>query len=238
MGTSPDRLYDVAPDPHRKLHEMLGAPWPCESHARFDALWEEMLAYISRPPEHVEAGEYTAHSEQLTRDFDADPSLAMAAHCVVLHLLPEKIVETGVARGVTSRFLLEGLRGTGGGHLWSIDLPHTHTKRHDQLGAAVPEQYRGAWTLRLGTSAALLEPLLAELGEIDLFVHDSLHTTRNVRFELDRAWTVLRPGGVILLDDVHMNFGFRSFVDDHAPLAWFAGRDTRRAGLWGMAVKP
>lgn len=38
---------------------------------------------------------------------------------------------------------------------------------------------------------ATLAGLLAELDEIDLFVHDSMHAARNLRFELDHAWASL-----------------------------------------------
>jgi hypothetical protein len=40
------------------------------------------------------------------------------------------------------------------------------------------------------------------LGQIDLFVHDSMHTARNVRFELEPVWPALTPGGAVLIDDV------------------------------------
>jgi hypothetical protein len=54
--------------------------------------------------------------------------------------------------------------------------------------------------------------VLAQVGEIDLFVHDSLHNERNVRFEMDMAWVALRPGGAIVVDDIDMNRGFNSFM--------------------------
>ena len=54
--------------------------------------------------------------------------------------------------------------------------------------------------------------VLSQLGEIDLFVHDSLHSEGNVRFEMDRAWSALRPGGAIVVDDIDMNRGFQSFT--------------------------
>jgi hypothetical protein len=38
-----------------------------------------------------------------------------------------------------------------------------------------------------------------------------LHSERNVRFEMDRAWAKLRPGGAIIVDDVDVNWGFHSF---------------------------
>jgi hypothetical protein len=54
--------------------------------------------------------------------------------------------------------------------------------------------------------------LLSRLGRVDVFVHDSLHSERNVRFELDRIWKVLRPGGVAVVDDIDINWGFASFM--------------------------
>lgn len=64
----------------------------------------------------------------------------------------------------------------------------------------------------INVGAERLPGILSQLGEIDLFVHDSLHTERNVRFEMDRAWASLRPGGAIVVDDIDANRGFRSFT--------------------------
>jgi SAM-dependent methyltransferase len=47
---------------------------------------------------------------------------------------------------------------------------------------------------------------------LDLFIHDSLHSGRNVSFELEEAWRVLRPGGAIVVDDVDANSAFHEFV--------------------------
>jgi hypothetical protein len=58
-----------------------------------------------------------------------------------------------------------------------------------------------------------LPELLFRLGQIDLFVYDSRNSEYNVRFELDRAWATLRPGGALLVDDIDRNWGFRSFTE-------------------------
>lgn len=122
-------------------------------------------------------------------------------------------METGVARGITSRFVLEGLERNGAGRLWSIDLPPFRDRElRAQIGAAVPAPRRDRWTLIGGSSRRCLPRLLRELGEIELFIHDSLHTERNLCFELDRAWPALTPGGLALADDVHRNCGFRRFT--------------------------
>jgi hypothetical protein len=55
---------------------------------------------------------------------DGDAGLVCAIWCLIRHLRAERIVETGVAHGFTSRFILEALESNRAGHLWSVDLPH------------------------------------------------------------------------------------------------------------------
>jgi hypothetical protein len=55
--------------------------------------------------------------------------------------------------------------------------------------------------------------LLSQLGQLDIFIHDSLHSERNVGFDLDRAWPILRRGGAFVVDDIDVNGGFRSFTE-------------------------
>ena len=112
-------------------------------------------------------------------------------------------METGVGRGVTSRFILEALaRSDQPGHLWSIDLPPIEEPWHSEVGLCVPADLRDSWTYLRGSSRRLLGSLAADLGEIDLFVHDSLHTEDNIRFELETVWPVIRPGGLVIVDDI------------------------------------
>jgi hypothetical protein len=40
----------------------------------------------------------------------------------------------------------------------------------------------------------------------------SRNTISNVRFEMDRAWAALRPGGAIVVDDIDVNRGFHAFA--------------------------
>jgi len=128
------------------------------------------------------------------------------------HLRPRNVVETGVAHGVTSRFILEALERNGGGHLWSIDRPPMEREWQEQVGIAVDSRFQHLWSYIRGSSRRCLPGVLSQLGEIDLFVHDSLHSESNVRFEMDRAWPALRPGGAIIVDDIDLNRGFRSFT--------------------------
>jgi cephalosporin hydroxylase len=178
---------------------------------------------------------------------DGDAALVRAIWCLVCHLSPSQIVETGVAHGFTSRFILEALEQNGAGHLSSIDLPPLDSTMQRQIGMAVEPHLRPRWSLTLGSSRRCLATLLEALGAIDIFVHDSLHSERNVRFELDLAWRYLRPGGALVVDDVDSNWGFKSFLDAH-PLgraivaeAEPVRPDFRRfnnKGLFGIVLKP
>ena len=232
LGVAPADFYAVEEDWLPKLHELLGKPWPCEANAEFDAAWSATVDTLRRDARSEE------QSTWLEGAFDAVPSFARAAWCLTCHVRPRRVVETGVARGITSRFLLEGLERNGDGLLWSIDLPHPATVLNDQIGVAVPALLRDRWTLILGSSRARLPGLLRTLGSIDLFVHDSLHTTRNVEFELTNAWSKLQSGGAVLVDDIHWNLGFHVFLERTGARSWFAAPRTSERGLWGVAVKP
>lgn len=144
---------------------------------------------------------------------------------------PKVLVETGVCNGVSTAVLLAALARNAEGHLYSLDLPeHTETSYppgsfwEGKLGAVVPrgrppgwlvpECLRSRWTLRLGRSQEALPPLLAELGDIDFFLHDSEHSFECMSFEYRLAWRHLRPGGVLVSDDTTWNTAFAEFCRD------------------------
>ena len=77
---------------------------------------------------------------------------------------------------------------------------------------AVGGRFRARWSYMRGSSKRRLPGILSNLGQIDIFIHDSLHSEQNVRFELDRAFAALRLGGAIVVDDIDANWGFRTFT--------------------------
>ncbi len=133
---------------------------------------------------------------------DGTAELATLVHALVRLRKPQRVVETGVARGVTSAAILDAMRHNGAGHLWSLDLPGLGKGYREQVGASVPKELRGRWTLAFGPSAVALPRLLREAGPVDLFIHDSAHTHRNMRFEFAQAARRLAPDGLIVSDDV------------------------------------
>jgi hypothetical protein len=206
----PACVYDPDPGAERRLHALLGVPWPCRAVSEFWALWPEVLAPVTTKGLRIGRATFSCYN-------DGDPGFLRAVWCLTRHLRPVRVVETGVARGFTSRFIIEALERNGPGHLWSIDRPPPmKSELHDQVGIAVGNALRDRWSYIRGSSRRCLPGLLSRLERIDLFVHDSRHSEHNVLFELDRAWAALRPGGVLVADDVDVNRGFSSFTRAHS----------------------
>lgn len=194
------------PSPHwdRELQRWLNMGESDSVIAEFDTLWPEVA-------ESVRAKGVDVGPESFAGFNDGDPALLRAIWRIVRQLRPLQVVETGVGHGFTARFILEALGRNGQGHLSSIDRPPFDPETRARVGIAVPDRLRPNWTLIAGSSRRRLPGCLSRLGAIDLFIHDSLHTKRNVRFEVDRAWVALRPGGMMVIDDIDSNGGFESF---------------------------
>jgi predicted O-methyltransferase YrrM len=153
-------------------------------------------------------------------------------YAVLRKLRPRVAVETGVCNGVSTAFLLLALEENGEGELHSVDLPEIAGEDYapgtffdgkggavvpagEEPGWMVPGNLRARWRLALGRSQDVLPPLLARLGPIDFFMHDSEHSEDCMRFEFAAAWSALRDGGVLAADDVTVNDAFATFAAGH-----------------------
>jgi len=235
----PQCQYESDENWERRLHDQLGVPWPCELNQEFWKLWSKVVKELEEKG--IQPGPQSFGSWN-----DGDAGFVRAIWCLTHHLRPKDVIETGVAHGVTSRFILEALERNKSGHLWSIDLPPMERFWQSHIGVAVGDRYPMRWSYIKGSSRLRLPGLLSDLRQIDLFVHDSMHSERNVRFELDRAWERLRPGGAIVVDDVDANWGFRTFTQSfsgHQSMICEAEpvhpdlRRFNKKGLFGIILK-
>ena len=113
---------------------------------------------------------------------------------------PNVVVETGVCYGASSAYILEALKENRRGVLYSIDLGNTTDEPPSDF--FVPPRFKDRWHLIVGDSKQELPRLLARLGRIDLFHHDSLHTYEHMMWEYETAFSYLGPSGVLSSHDV------------------------------------
>ena len=163
---------------------------------------------------------------------NADELLARCCYAVVRCVQPAVVVETGVAHGVSSAYLLAALAENGVGEMHSIDLPPHDSGAEDRIGAAVPERLRSRWHLHRGMSRRLLPTVLSRVGGADVFVHDSLHTYENMRFELAMA----HGARVVLVDDIQLNHAFAE-AGAHANVMHAALQQAEKEALFGVLVR-
>ncbi len=150
------------------------------------------------------------------------------------YLRPRRVVETGVAYGVTSSYILLALAQLGRGELHSIDLPPLVVGAENYVGYFVPRELRARWKLHIGSAKRLLPGVLRDVGTIDLFVHDSLHTYSHMKWEFETALCSLRPGGVLISDDIEGNRAFEEITRHPSVASWFAIRQEGKDAICGV----
>lgn len=172
------------------------------------------------------------------RSLNGDFSLARLCYAACRALRPLQVVETGVCYGVTTAFFLQSLEENGIGELQSIDLPPLGRKASDYVGTLVPTYLRARWKLHRGTSRMLLPRVLKQIGTVNFFLHDSLHTWRNIRRELGMVTPHLSAPALVLSDDIDGNSAFSEWVEKVRPPFWTVVEQSSKSSLLGVAAFP
>lgn len=168
---------------------------------------------------------------------NADLTLARFCYLACRLMKPNIVLETGVAYGVTSAFILKALEVNGQGMLHSVDLPPLGRDADQFVGILIPEGLKTRWRLHRGISRRILPRLLPNLGQVEIFLHDSLHTYQNIRREFRLVTRYLAPQSVVIVDDVDQNPAFQKWVDENSPIFQAIFQEKRKKALFGIAVK-
>jgi len=142
-------------------------------------------------------------AEQLTKRLSSNPRRGICAkqphwarrlgwYLFVRAARPQHIVETGTHLGLGSCVIAAALLRNGRGRLTTIDID-------PDAGYLIGEPWASVTDLRIGSSI----DLLAELRDVDMFLHDSLHTYDYETKELTALEPNLRPEAIILSDNAH-----------------------------------
>lgn len=168
---------------------------------------------------------------------NADFALAQFCYLICRALKPNIVLETGVAYGVTSAFILKALEMNRRGILHSIDLPPLVEKADQFVGILIPGDLKGRWILHRGVSTRVLPRLLPMLGQVNVFIHDSLHTYRNMQLEFRLVTPYLSPKAVLIADDVERNLAFQKWVSKFTPIFSCVIREKEKEKLFGIALR-
>jgi predicted O-methyltransferase YrrM len=120
----------------------------------------------------------------------------------------KKILETGVAYGWSSLALLIANEEA---ELVSTDMPYPKLNNDDWVGCVVPENLRKRWTLIRNADLEAIPQALKKLQTLDLCHYDSDKSYRGRLWALPKLWEHLKPGGILISDDISDNLGFADF---------------------------
>ena len=133
---------------------------------------------------------------------------------------PRNVLETGVAYGRSSAYILKALEVNGNGTLHSVDRPLPVSNANELIGVLVPDSLRHHWQLHIGSTHSLFPALLPSIGKIDIFIHDSRHTYRNMKYEFGTVIPYLNNPGFVLSDDADQNPAFHEWASRTTPTYW------------------
>jgi predicted O-methyltransferase YrrM len=147
------------------------------------------------------------------RDAHGSQGLMGALDCATLYALtrwqrPAVIVESGGFVGLSAAFILQALADEG---LTTATLYSIESSEDCKQGALIPDELRpGFVPVRAKVEDLVRSDKLP--GSIDMFLHDSSHRYRHMRWEFREFWPRLRDGGLLVSHDVHMSAAFPEFV--------------------------
>lgn len=172
---------------------------------------KQIQTHIKEFFERIDPESYPSKKMPYPINYSLDNKSGLILYALCKIIKPESVVETGVAYGLSSMYILQALHENGKGTLHSIDSVFSPWQTKDMIGATIPSHLRKNWNFIFGTSNDKLKITLESLKSVDIFFHDSLHTYKNMMFEFNTAWPFIRSNGFLISDDIADNAAFSEF---------------------------
>ena len=131
---------------------------------------------------------------------------------------PRLVVETGVHDGLGSSVFLRAIQRNAedgvDGRLLSFDV-------RPDVGWLIPEELRSRHELVIADSVLALPGAVAD-RQVDLYLHDSLHTYEHESAELESVLALASPGAILMSDNARSGPAMGDFCRRHRlPFALF-----------------
>ncbi len=139
-------------------------------------------------------------------------------YLITKKLQPNIALETGVQIGGSTHSILKAMHQNDYGRLYSVDIGKFMAYNHKYVSRIAPlvtleeEPY---WNFVLGNSQKTLPDLVKKIGMMDLFCAGHTHTYKVQKDEGDLCWSLIKRGGVFVLDrnDHNQNKYLNEFLD-------------------------
>jgi len=134
-------------------------------------------------------------------------NVAIFLYYIVRIKKPELMIETGVATGLSSFFILKAMSENNFGKLVSTDI------RYD-AGEIVPDYLRNRWNFILlkRDNKNQFKKFINGFDKIDIFFHDSDHSYWWQNLEYVYSFEHIKKGGLLVSDDIDNSYAFLDFV--------------------------
>jgi len=143
-------------------------------------------------------------------NFRVEYNTSFLIYSLIRLLKPNRVVETGVANGHSTFFILNALMKNGNGSLHSIDIK-------DNVGGLITEELKQYWNLYVlpRLNEKTLNQYLEKIAPVDVFIHDSNHMYYWQMLEYRSFLKNVSDSGFILSDDVDSSYAFIDFCKEN-----------------------
>ena len=190
----------ICTDAYVFLNNLLGSSIPDNEWSDYLEEWKKLNYGLSQRKINSlhSAGNATKYL-----GYDSDLSNVLVIYILARLVKPKVIVETGVANGVSTYFLLNAIKYNDCGKLYSIDVSQ-------DVGSILSINERVGWNLIIldSINAKGLRRKLSFLDNIDLFIHDSDHSYKWQKLEYSLALEKMAQQSFLLSDDVDSSYAF------------------------------
>src|SRR5258708_1736921 len=132
-----------------------------------------------------------------------DESCGTLVQKVIRDIRPQVAIEVGLAFGISTLYILEALKETGGQKLIGMDpAQRDQYWRGGGLHAVSRAGYESLYEFHENTSQQVLPALVAQGQRIGFAFIDGWHTFDHTLIDFFYIDQMLEPGGVVIFDDV------------------------------------
>jgi len=212
MQGSSTSLYDYG-SKQKNLEDTIATLVPNSSVTIHDVMsnTKKLQSHISDFFASIKSEKYPSKKKPYPTEYSIDDQSGLFLYMLCKETTPNHVVETGVAYGQSSMYILQALEENKKGSLHSIDAVFSPWQTKEMIGAAIPSNLKDKWNFNFGSATDKLNNILSSLGSVDIFLHDSLHTYKNMMFEFETAWPYIAKGGFLVSDDIGDNNAFYDF---------------------------